>query len=389
MATTSPAKPIRPVRGPADNASIMETTSGDKTLVTDNGTYNVTGHQYPSDLLSPTGPYGGNYVMLYINVHESSKLLTGSESEAVVPDAKPNDRGTVATNPVGEIGTSAMVLGGASAVTGIANKVIGSATGMSAKGALLQGAVVGATAVTIERIGEMSPKYKRLEKAIALHVPTDLSIRYSVDWGTEDTAGSQALAYMAGSVGTAVGSLVDALTSPNKMDSLSKAGTAVGDIYRAGGGYVAGQMLSKNPFGDFLSKKTGVVANPKKEQLFKSVDFRTFTFSYSFFPRSAEEAQSVYNIIYALKLHMHPEYKDSTEFLYLYPSEFDIVYYQNGKENLNLHRHTSCVLTDLSINYTPQGIVATFEDGMPSQINIQMTFKELGLMSKETIQDKF
>jgi hypothetical protein len=56
---------------------------------------------------------------------------------------------------------------------------------------------------------------------------------------------------------------------------------------------------------------------------------------------------------------------------------------------MNIHRHTSCVLTDLSISYSPQGVFTTFDDGMPTQINVQMTFKELATLSKETIKDGY
>jgi hypothetical protein len=83
---------------------------------------------------------------------------------------------------------------------------------------------------------------------------------------------------------------------------------------------------------------------------------------------------------------MHPEFKDETGFLYIYPSEFDIVYYKGARENLSIHRHSSCVLTEMNVNYTPNGIFTTFEDGTPTQINLSMTFRELMLMSKETIE---
>jgi len=92
------------------------------------------------------------------------------------------------------------------------------------------------------------------------------------------------------------------------------------------------------------------------------------------------------NIIRSFKYHMHPEFKDTTGFLYIYPSEFDIVYYKGTQENLNIHRHTSCVLTEMNVNYTPNGIFSTFANGMPTQINITLTFKELMLLSKELIE---
>jgi hypothetical protein len=83
---------------------------------------------------------------------------------------------------------------------------------------------------------------------------------------------------------------------------------------------------------------------------------------------------------------MHPEFKDTNKFLYVYPSEFDISYYSNGVENRNIHRHTSCVLTEMAINYTPNAAFNTFADGSPTQINVQMTFRELSLMDKDKIK---
>jgi hypothetical protein len=83
---------------------------------------------------------------------------------------------------------------------------------------------------------------------------------------------------------------------------------------------------------------------------------------------------------------MHPEFKSQDAFLYVYPSEFDITYYKGSEENLNIHRHTSCVLTELNVNYTPNGVFNTFPNGMPTQINLTMSFKELMLLSKETIE---
>jgi len=93
------------------------------------------------------------------------------------------------------------------------------------------------------------------------------------------------------------------------------------------------------------------------------------------------------NIIREFKYHMHPEFKDANQFLYIYPSEFDIFYYQGAQENLNIHKHTSCVLTEMNLNYTPNGNFTTFDNGMPTQINMTLTFRELALLSKETVKE--
>jgi hypothetical protein len=136
-----------------------------------------------------------------------------------------------------------------------------------------------------------------------------------------------------------------------------------------------------------ISKITGIAPNPRKEQVFKHVNFRNFTFDYQFYPRDIKEAENVLNIIYQFKYHMHPEFKDANNFLYIYPSEFDIFYYNNGQENMNVNRHTSCVLTDMVVNYSPNGQFTAFANGMPTQINVTLTFKELATLTKEKIQD--
>lgn len=341
--------------------------------------YNVSSTTYPSDLLADgsANQYGGNYVIFYINVHEDS-LLTKDGTQFVAPANVParmvgDARGM-------EVGAAAKTLIGAGAGAGAANavdvvgKALGAVGGTASKGAkvvgnTILGGVTGAAAVG--EVGAATKKYKRMQQAIALHVPTDISIKYGVNWEETNLAGTEAIAAMTEGIAGAL-----------EKGKLSSGAKAMKD-------YLVGAALQTPGAGEFLSKTSGTAANPKKEQLFKSVDFRTFTFSYQFFPRSSEEAKQVQDIIKLFKLHMHPEYKSGNHFLYIYPSEFDIFYYNNGKENMNLHRHTSCVLTDMNISYAPQSIFSTFKDGMPTQINIQMTFRELALLSKESIQDGY
>jgi hypothetical protein len=237
---------------------------------------------------------------------------------------------------------------------------------------------IGATEAAADGVGvgvaatlapEAKRSKKRLKTAIALHIPNQLSIRYGMQWNEDDTA---ALAMAA--VGS--GEIIKAMGEGGSMKDVTDVGTAI----------IANIALSKGPMAAANSKALGLAANPKKEQIFKGVDFRTFAFDYQFYPRSAEEAQNVLNIIEQFKYHMHPEFKDTNNFIYVYPSEFDVFYYQGGRENMNLHRHTSCVLSEMNINYTPNGSFTTFANGMPTQINVTLSFKELALLSKEKIK---
>jgi hypothetical protein len=375
------------------------------------GEYQPQGLTYPDDLLNPGAPYGGNYVIFYINVHEDSTLVKEIGESGFVKDSTPRERGDAAAQNITT--AQAAAVGGTTGAlaangVGVAEKVAGTAgvplkPGMAIAANTAIGA--GTAGATLAAIGGANKQYKRLRQAIALHVPTDLSIKYGINWEEETTAGTAAMFAMSENLGKAAGNAVMGGIAGAALGGIlgGKKGAKIGGALGAGAGAIAGGgadaagaagsygagVALRTPVGQFVSKTSGVAANPKKEQLFKSVDYRTFTFSYQFFPRTSEEAQSVREIIYNLKLHMHPEYKDAYHFLYVYPSEFDIYYYQNGKENLNLHRHTSCVLTDLSVSYSPQGVFTTFDDGMPTQINVQMTFKELALLSKETIKDGY
>lgn len=347
------------------------------------GKYDIKNHSYPSDLYSNRGEYGGNYAIFYINVSSASKLLN-EEGVHTVDDYIPNDRGDFVG--MGLTAAQLATAGGLVGVVegGIAGSVLGGGlkspinaagekTGLSpATKAAIAGAALGAATGAI--IGSQgSRSQKRLKTAIALHIPNNLSINYGVVYSDEDTADiarAAALVQQGWEVVAGLG---------NKGNNTDVAGTGVAIL--------TSLALSKGPNQSANSVASGLAANPKKEQVFKGVNFRTFSFEYKFFPRNANEARNVKFIIEEFKYHMHPEFKDSNNFVYIYPSEFDIFYYQDGQENRNLHRHTSCVLTDMSINYTPNGMFNTFSNGMPTQIDITLTFRELALLTKDKIMD--
>jgi hypothetical protein len=348
------------------NAPNLWTPRG-KTSALDDGKYDIKNHSYPNDLMAADSRYGGSYVMFYINVATDSKLFKKGDV-ATVDDYPPRDRGDLIGQNMSKQG-----LVGANAATAL---VEGIAAGGIAGG--VKGATAGAGAAAVASVGvgvaaTMAPdakrSQKRLKTAIALHVPNQLSVRYGVQWSDDDTS---ALA-MANAGGTEI---LKAISGDKKSD-----------VTGVGASIIANIALAKGPNAAGNSAALGIAANPKKEQVFKGVDFRTFSFEYQFFPRDVDEANNVLRIIEEFKYHMHPEFKDTNNFVYIYPSEFDIMYFVNGKENKKLHRHTSCVLTDLNINYTPNGLFTTFPNGMPTQINMSLSFRELALLTKDKVKD--
>lgn len=356
--------------------------------------YSVKSHSYPADLMGEA--YNGNYVVFYINVSDASKLFVGEKTVELDPKVEKRYRsnfigGNIST--AGVVGAAAVLNVGGGMVKGALtagrdNKAAAASGSTDPKKSIAGGAISGAgdqlaPTIALGFAAAQAPKsyrlQRRLKTAIALHVPNQLSVRYGMQWSEEDTAAVQAI-YDAGSK-----PLAAAVNQKGGLAAMAGAGaSAAGSV---GMEAMANYGLTKANNAGAVSAAMGIAANPKKEQTFKGVDFRKFTFEYQFFPRNVTEAQNVLNIIEQFKLHMHPEFKSELNYIWIYPSEFDIIYYAAGKENLNLHRHTSCILEELSVNYTPNGSYSTFENGMPTQINVSMTFRELQILTKETVME--
>lgn len=354
--------------------------------------YSVDQLSYPEDLFAEgeANRYGNNYVIFFINVAEDSRLLSKNVPLGIVDDVPPRLRGgligeqfnirTLGTGLAGIIGTVATVSG------------IGTlAGGASVLGSLGKIGLGGATVSQSDDLGsglasliplDLQRQQKRLKKAIALHVPNNLNIRYSTQWQDVDTF----LASAIGSAGSDVGKVFDAISKGETSGAWDNT-TATGRNLGAIAGNIA--LSNTGQLGDAVQVATGIAPNPKKEQMFKNVNFREFTFEYTFSPRSKTEARAVQQIIQEFKLHMHPEFKDDGGFLYIYPSEFDIAYYHNGIENPTLHKHTSCVLRDMQINYTPNGAYNTFDGGMSTQINVSLSFLEIAILTKKEIEEGY
>lgn len=340
----------------ATNASSSEASVKAKRS-RDLGDYSITSHQYPDDLMG-NPKYGGNFAMFFINVMSDSKIAN-NPSTKIVENVPQSDRG----DTVGQRFTNKELVAAEGVEQGIKG---GLATG-NVKGGVVAGGTGAALAATIPDKGTLTRPVKQLKTAICLYMPNQLNIRYSMQYEEESMATAQMLV----KGGQAI---VQAL-SGNFGKALDQAQPVVANFALTNGGNAA----------KAIGLGSGIAANPKKEQIFKGVDFRTFQISYQFFPRDDKEEENVRNIIHAFKYHMHPEFKDGDGFLYIYPSEFDIVYYTGGQENKNIHKHTSCVLKEMSVNYTPQGQFNALQTGMPVQVNVDMTFLELALATKDKI----
>ena len=133
---------------------------------------------------------------------------------------------------------------------------------------------------------------------------------------------------------------------------------------------------------DLLARQTGQIFNPNMELLFNGPTLRSFSFSFKMTPRSPEEAQECKNIIRSFKSNMAPKTKNtgsvggSGVFLKT-PNVFELQYKKGGREHPFLHRFKQCFLTNVSVNYTGEGVYTTYDDATPVSMQIDLSFKEL------------
>jgi hypothetical protein len=121
----------------------------------------------------------------------------------------------------------------------------------------------------------------------------------------------------------------------------------------------------------------------------------------SLYPRSEQEAAEVQEIIRLLKFHQAPEVLNSNlaggigGFFLVPPSEFDIQFYYNGRENPNIPKISTCALTNMAVDYSPTGFAAyeTLNSiptlggtGMPVAIRLTLQFAELEILTKSNFE---
>jgi len=149
----------------------------------------------------------------------------------------------------------------------------------------------------------------------------------------------------------------------------------------------AGLDIALPGFSAVTDKTRGKVVNPNAEMVFTGVPMRTFNFPFEFAPKDEKEKDSIQKIIELFKFHMMPE-KRGEGYLKV-PSEFQITYMYKDGANMYIPKISRCVLKDMSVDYSPEGVFTTFKgDNMgahPVLTKMELTFNETEIMTKETI----
>lgn len=298
--------------------------------------------QYPLELGSPTGP------------HKSWIIFKILETTTDSNDAAGTFNTNLSQNLFGSVTDT--INKGVSKVS----DVVTSATGINALNAAL--------GLNETNFLTATRRLRSTGVSIALYVPQTLQFNQNNNYS--DTSLTAQLGMSLGALQTGVGS-------------------QQGDSF-AGGASEVGAALSGIDTNLVLFKTTGTVLNPQIEVIFQQTDMRTFQFDFVFAARSPEEQDQVRLIIEKFRNAAAPTLAGSQGRYLIPPSEFDIeFYFGDASPAPMIPKISTCVLTNVALDYAPSGAYATFEDGQPISTRLTLQFKEVELIHKQRIEEGY
>ena len=250
------------------------------------------------------------------------------------------------------------------------------------------------------KAGSRRNQGKKNSKTILLPIPSNISDTNAAKYGSSE---------LNSIAGAAIGGIKDIMESGaaykkgmgSGLDATKTAieGFATGTFAAAGGvsglqGFFTRQLASQaagllganiTP-NQLLARTQGEILNPNMELLFNGPTLRSFRFSFKMTPRSQTEAIEIKDIIRCFKQSMAPKVGSSNAeineagaqntFLRT-PNVFELRYRQGQGEHKFLNKFKQCFLENISVNYTADGTYATYPDGTPVSMVMDLSFKEI------------
>ena len=243
-------------------------------------------------------------------------------------------------------------------------------------------------------------KGKDKKKTILLPIPSNISDTNATRYGSPElnSIAGAAIGGIAGimesgkdftkGVGAGAQSVLDSGADAIMNTARSAGGVAgvQGFLTRQLAASAAGMLGANITPSQLLARTQGEILNPNMELLFNGPTLRSFRFSFKMTPRNMEESLEIKQIINCFKQSMAPKVGSSTAeineaggtntFLRT-PNVFELRYRQGNDEHQFLNKFKQCFLESISVNYTADGAYATYDDGTPVSMVMDLSFKEI------------
>jgi len=168
---------------------------------------------------------------------------------------------------------------------------------------------------------------------------------------------------------------------------------AIGSAIAGGsGGKIKGALGSILQGGGAINlglNAAGYAINPQQQLLFQGVDFRTFGLAFVMTPWNAQESNTIKEIIKTFRKYGSPTIlKNTAGFIFKPPAVFEVEFWSGSQQNKYLNKVTQCVLTQIEVNYAPNGWTA-HNDGAPVQTALNLGFQEIEIIDSTKIEDEY
>lgn len=382
---------------------------------------------YPSDLITNQTGYNGCYTVFFISEHPGSSIANVESFKAPTKYVPTVEGGAIATTMPNvnddhyKSLTSLAAGGGAAYLFGraVAKAISGyealksNSSGFSPMGQLLGSLAAGVVAVGAGGVTKSlteafadkitvlqnNTNYRQLAVTIALPTPR-IEDKHTLKWdGSKGAAIGggilQMLSGLNGIEGIDAGKLfsLDGINEIKRFaNQQNKRGESLGDAAATNIGGALDALALKtlgnqnSEFGTTIAALSGKAVNPRKEQLFDDVEFRTFTMSFDLAARNVSDMKNIESIIRIFKYHAYPELTPGN-FMWIYPAHFDIVHYYRNGVNYHMPRHATSVLTNIDVDYAGgQSFISVHHDGSPVMMKLTLTFVEIAVLSRDSIK---
>jgi len=355
-----------------------------------NSTYESKTLQFPLDIGSVDK---GHYLMFNVNAQQRTQFSTETTNETptvianmqslqyqrggstnIVNENFNKAAGQAISRVAGVVNLTQNIFSSIPVVNTLINPFIGGNLGRD----LTAGAVTFGEQLKDVKSSEFLRTIRRTTDTVVLYMPDKITYSNSQDYGPLSLGGD-----------------VKSLAGLSAMGSTAESKDPKNIATFAAFGLPEVLPFGKKELNALATAVTQVVKNPMLEVMYKGVKLRKFKFSFSLWPRSEKEAEEVQKIIALLRFHQAPEIKQNTGgFFLIPPSEFDISFMYNGKVNPNMDKISTCVLEEISVDYTPKGFhvfesIGSIDNpvlgrtGMPVGINLSLSFMETQIITKE------
>ena len=230
-----------------------------------------------------------------------------------------------------------------------------------------------------------SSKYKK----IVLYMPEDIRMDQGVSWSGAEVGNLQVAALRAISAGLGGSDKQGKKGFSAALETAKQEGSNAGfsnlmKTLAANKGEKIGGIKQNVSTGGVL----GQVVNPNLEVFFDKPELRNFRFTWTLVPRNQRESRIIKEMIWTFKRAAAPELAKGAWFLNV-PNVFKIQYKTGASDNHWLNKIKACALTNISVNYTASGMWSTLEDGAPTAVGLDLSFKEIKTVIADDYGDSF